>query len=1121
VDKFERYRMKGNGRTGGNGNGGDDMSSTALVVRARPLVAELKRTLNVASSAIAHAKLPLLREAARRMNRLKYTGPETREVASAAQLLEQILGHLSRAIDSAEQPYIAAVLQFAKTELIELPAEQAAGLARLLPPMIEPHSLRRLRCAMVARQAKAAMRAAAAKDSSPAAVATAKQAEAALMSISLSIKSNKYLQRVMLDATSVDAPSHTEGCAQAVTDAKAVHALMGSYKGFAERLIPQAQHYPFMSFPNWLQTAAATPGEEEAVAEEELSTADANNAQTGFGTPSDMTSRTGGAVNGRLTFTSPGSVMSSPSDSPVGHRCLPTLSYFEQPLFQPLTSNLSAELAVLAVRASEGVLAATGEWSFQHCGIVCRDMLLSVVGRPALHDEVILQLASQLTNSPTDEKRDRGWRLLEVSLSLFAPSDALEVAMEGFLHAHQRSDLIFLMHSTMVKDAVGRTKAKLASSGAVVERTVPVPDERWLQSFLDGSAYVALVDRKEMSAITGTLASDWTKEGCTYGCDHTARVVLWLSYLGSTVTNRSAIEQLQQRQRKRSTMLARRRELSQIDLHETGDDSMTEPEAWQEDSQDMQMEDDESEMSESSEDEEPGLPEGWAEVVSEDGAIYWYNETDGSTTWVRPVSAEAVAEAEAEVADVFDNSLYDSALDTSVAALPQGWVEVVSEDGTIYWYNEADGSTTWTRPEAEAAAVTPTSDAAVASPTSEDAHGLMQKQLLEVMDRLSMRPIDLFNAFDQDHDNSISVDEFATGLQKISVESRGRNTGSLVKRLSITDIQSLVQLVDADGDGIIDMKEWRSYMKETFREISRRPSQRQLAEQRRVSQRRQSHLVQRRESELRRRDSKGVTLPPGWKEQSINGAITYKHSINGVVQTERPTADMLLSAADGGSRKQTATNILLPVVEDEEELPEMMGEAMNKLAEGMRRISMRPLDMFRALDVDKGGTISCEELTVGLRRLGIIGLDDDDMKDLFLIFDSDGGGDISVSEWKEHHKNWNRAKMKKEQRRKQKERQDNRSSPPLLTRDMSVNSVASDQASDYEYTTSEIAAGAGDINALPEGWTEATDETGQVYFYNSADGSTSWERPTEDYQREEGWTQDGVDIIQPAEYEVQ
>ena len=62
---------------------------------------------------------------------------------------------------------------------------------------------------------------------------------------------------------------------------------------------------------------------------------------------------------------------------------------------------------------------------------------------------------------------------------------------------------------------------------------------------------------------------------------------------------------------------------------------------------------------------------------------------------------------------------------------------------------------------------------------------------------------------------------------------------------------------------------------------------------------------------------------------------------------------------------------------------------------------------------------------------------------------------------------------------------------------------------------------AADPNALPEGWTEVADETGQVYFYNSADGSTSWERPTEDYQREEGWTQDGVDIIQPAEYEVQ
>jgi Ca2+-binding EF-hand superfamily protein len=487
--------------------------------------------------------------------------------------------------------------------------------------------------------------------------------------------------------------------------------------------------------------------------------------------------------------------------------------------------------------------------------------------------------------------------------------------------------------------------------------------------------------------------------------------------------------------------------------------------------------------------------------------------------------------------------------------LPEGWVEVAGEDGSVYGYNEGDGSTTWERPGAKPAGgsdyitATDVLQAVAANGVDEDTEPLTeeelklvtQKQLLGIMDRLSMRPIDLFNAFDQDGDASISTKEFTEGLQRISVESRGRSAGSLSRRMSITDIDSLVTIVDADGDGMIDMKEWRAYMKESFRELARRPSQKQLKAAAAAERRRQSNLVHRRESELRSRDSKGVPLPPGWKQIKKGGEVLYKHHINGIEQKERPTEE----TAAMGARRNTATNILLPIKHSEEqklEEAEESSEAMHKLAKGMRRINMRPVDMFKALDVDRGGTITCEELEDGIKRLGIKGLDDKDMKELFLIFDSDGGGDISVSEWKEHHQNWNRAQTKKKQldkkRRSLEARQERRGSGaggeglppsggPLLQRTSStasLASVASDQTADYEaaydMSTSTPAANASAATSLPDGWIQVDDGDGGAYYYNQADGITSWERPTDSYEVEEGWTQSGVDMIQPAEYDA-
>jgi Sec23-binding domain of Sec16/WW domain len=103
------------------------------------------------------------------------------------------------------------------------------------------------------------------------------------------------------------------------------------------------------------------------------------------------------------------------------------------------------------------------------------------------------------------------------------------------------------------------------------------------------------------------------------------------------------------------------------------------------------------------------LPDGWVELIDEtSGMSYFLFEANGTTTWERPgtVSNDSVDpdQVEADVTEPVAFQAEDNATlvaDTSIGALPDGWVEITDEDsGALFYRFELDGTTSFQRPTA-------------------------------------------------------------------------------------------------------------------------------------------------------------------------------------------------------------------------------------------------------------------------------------------------------------------------------------------------------------------------------------------------------------------------------------
>jgi len=119
------------------------------------------------------------------------------------------------------------------------------------------------------------------------------------------------------------------------------------------------------------------------------------------------------------------------------------------------------------------------------------------------------------------------------------------------------------------------------------------------------------------------------------------------------------------------------------------------------------------------------LPEAWIETKDQSsGKVYYYNQTTGESAWERPcnvkeadqqevesiVEKEATSSAAEEDSNVLDEvqPAVDPQIDegkeneqeNTVDMLPEGWIELTDEgSGKVYYFNELSGVTQWDRPE--------------------------------------------------------------------------------------------------------------------------------------------------------------------------------------------------------------------------------------------------------------------------------------------------------------------------------------------------------------------------------------------------------------------------------------
>jgi hypothetical protein len=78
-------------------------------------------------------------------------------------------------------------------------------------------------------------------------------------------------------------------------------------------------------------------------------------------------------------------------------------------------------------------------------------------------------------------------------------------------------------------------------------------------------------------------------------------------------------------------------------------------------------------------------------------------------------------------------------------------------------------------------------------------------------------------------------------------------------------------------------------------------------------------------------------------------------------------------------------------------------KVLRKLSTAMARNvhRMRPVDLFKGLDLGRSGSVSQEELQAGLKRMGLERWSDDEARQLLLALDANGDGKISMRELRE------------------------------------------------------------------------------------------------------------------------
>jgi hypothetical protein len=142
-----------------------------------------------------------------------------------------------------------------------------------------------------------------------------------------------------------------------------------------------------------------------------------------------------------------------------------------EPIHTSLTLLQSPESRRLAVKVFRNILAFMGDRPLSKPLQLAQEVLEAGLAVPELRDEILLQLAKQLSGNPSIASGERGWVLLYLALATFPPSEDMENHIELFLRDHGALPCVWALHLTLYRGGPGAEgPIPAATIAAVLER---------------------------------------------------------------------------------------------------------------------------------------------------------------------------------------------------------------------------------------------------------------------------------------------------------------------------------------------------------------------------------------------------------------------------------------------------------------------------------------------------------------------------------------------------------------------------------------------------------------------------------------------------------------------------
>eukprot|EP01041_Mallomonas_annulata_P001319 gene1319-2541_t len=251
----------------------------------------------------------------------------------------------------------------------------------------------------------------------------------------------------------------------------------------------------------------------------------------------------------------------------------------------------------------------------------------------------------------------------------------------------------------------------------------------------------------------------------------------------------------------------------------------------------------------------------------------------------------------------------------------------------------------------------------------------------------------IFAHFDKDGGGSISTEELTAGLKKMPH----------FKSMSSSEIQGLVQMIDADGSNDISLNEFRAFL-----DLNAGIGQTQS----------QNSLVLKLQTVFRTAADKGLSVDQIFAhfDKDGGGSVSTDELATGLKKMphfkELTHADIqgLVRILDADGSGDISLQEFRALVDSESsQSPEnVLVRRLRTVIQSAEKKGLSIDQIFAHFDKDGGGSVTTDELAAGLKKMPHFKeLTNADIRGIVDILDADGSGDISLQEFRElvtpHH----------------------------------------------------------------------------------------------------------------------